>query len=237
MLVTLRRRRQRGQALTETVIMLPAAMLALFAILYLAHAGIVTERTQSAMRYAGFAGFYGQSDQAYTAADIYANLEGGTQPVPCPTAPAGAYSDTGPYPGPASPRLWGPDWQVSSNCATIVQNIGGAEFLASRDIAATVVNVQTGVNVPTFLQPLIGSNAVIGSEIAFVHPAYPGVIMFCNQDTYNAVHDSITAMSTVGLPTPVPDGGSPSPLPSDNPSPLPTSPVPTPTPFSSTGAC
>lgn len=230
------RTRQRGQALIETVIMLPIAIFCVFAILYLAHAGIMTERTQSAIRYAGFAGFYGQSDQAFTAADIYSNLQGGAQPLPCPTAPAGAFNDTAPYPGPASPQLWGPNWQISSNCATIVRNIGGAEFLASRDISATVVNVQTGIDVPAYLQPLIGSTAVMYAKTAFSHPAYPGVLMYCNPPTYEAVHDSITAMSTVGMPTPLP-ASSPSAAPSGAPSPLPTSPVPTPTPISGAGTC
>lgn len=236
MFVARARARQRGQALTETIIMLPVGIFCVFAILYLGHAGIMAERSQAAIRYAGFTGFYGQSDQAYTAADIYANLQGGTQPLPCPTAPPGAFNDTAPYPGPASPTLWGPDWQISSNCQTITQNIGGAEFLASRDIAATVVNVQTGINVPPFLQPLIGSNTVMFAQTAFAHPQYPGVIMYCNSDTYSAVHDSITAMSTVGMPTPMP-GSSPTPVPSSAPSPLPTSPVPTPTPYSATGSC
>ncbi len=236
MLVANRRRIQRGQALIETIIVLPIAIFCVFAILYLAHAGIMTERTQSAIRYAGFAGFYGQSNQAYTAADIYTNLRGGSPPVPCPTAPAGAFDDTAPYPGPSSPRLWGPDWQISSNCGTVTQNIGGASFLASRTLAATLVNVQTGINVPSYLQPLIGGNAVMFAQTAFAHPQYPGVIMFCNVDTYNAVHDSITAMSTVGMPTPLPVS-SPSPVPSGAPTALPTSPVPTPTPISNPGSC
>ncbi len=230
------RRRQRGQALTETAIVLPVAILAVFGILYLSHAGIVSERTQSALRYAGFAGFYGQSNQAYTAADIYSNLQGGAQPVPCPTAPAGAYNDTAPYPGPSSPPLWNPDWQISSNCGIVTQNIGGAEFLASRTLAATIVNVQTGVNVPSFLQPLIGRNAVMYAQTAFAHPQYPGIIMFCNGDTYTAVHDSITAMSTVSMPTPLP-AQSPTAAPSNAPSPVPTSPVPTPSPYSASGSC
>jgi len=236
MLVTRMRTRQRGQALVETILMLPLAIFCVFAILYLAHAGIMNERAQAAIRFAGFTGFYGQSDQAYTAADIYANLQGGTQPVPCPTAPAGIFSDTAPFPGPASPRLWGPNWQVSSNCGTMVKNIGGAEFLASRDIAATLVNVQTGVTVPAFLQPLIGGNAVIFAQTTFAHPQYPGIIMYCNPGTYSAVHDSITAMSSASMPTPIP-GGASTPLPSGAPSPLPTSPVPTPTPYPLTGAC
>lgn len=236
MLVTSRLRRQRGQALTETVIMLPIALFTLFAILYLSHAGVMMERTQSAIRYAGFAGFYGQSNAAFTVADIYSNLQGGTQPVPCPTAPPGAFSDTAPYPGPASPRLWGPDWQISSNCGTIIRNIGGAEFLASRDLSATVINVQTGVNVPPYLAPFIGNTAVMYAQTAFAHPAYPGIILYCNADTFNAVRDSLTAMRTVATPSPVP-ASTPTPMPSGAPTPLPVSPVPTPTPIAGAGTC
>lgn len=231
-----RRRRQRGQALTETIIVLPVVILAIFGILYLSHAGIVEERTQSAIRYAGFTGFYGQSNQAYTAADIYSNMQGGAQPVPCPTAPAGAYNDTAPYPGPSSPPLWNPDWQISSNCGLVTQNIGGAEFLASRTLAATAVNVQTGVNVPSYLRPLIGNFGVMFAQTSFTHPQYPGIIMYCNVDTFNAVHDSITAMSSVSMPTPLP-APSPTAQPSNAPSPVPTSPVATPSPYPNAGSC
>ena len=238
MFVSSRACRQRGQALTETIIVLPIVLLSVFAILYLGHAGLVAERAQAALRYAGFAGFYGVGNQAYTAADIYSNLQGGAQPVPCPTAPAGAFDNTAPYPGPANPRLWGPDWQVSSSCGMVTKNIGGTGVLASRTISATIVNVQTGVNVPEYLRPTIGKNAVIAAQTVFAHPAYAGIIMYCNAGTYSAVRDSITAMSSVGMPTPIPGSGTPTPAPTGAPSPLPTSPVPTPTPIpNSSGSC
>jgi len=213
MLLARKRDLQRGQALTETLIVLPVAIFAIFAILYIARAGIVNERIYLSMRYAGFSAFYGQSNQAYTAADIYSNIQGGNQPVPCPKAPAGAFNDTAPYPGPSGPPLWNPDEPVTSQCSMQTTSIGGASFLASRYLSATLVNVQTGVNVPPYLQSLIPAQTTMQAQGGFVHPAYPGVIMYCNGDTFTAVYDSLTSNGTISLPTPMPGEPTPGPTP------------------------
>jgi hypothetical protein len=196
--------RMRGQTLVETLIMMPIALFALFAMIFITHFGIVNERTYLALRYAGVAAFVQGAGQAYTAANVYANLAGGQQPVPCPTPPAGAFTNTAPFPGPSSAPLWNPDSITIPACTTAFTDLGGASFLAARFIPSTAISVSASVNVPQYLQPLLGAVSTSNTAASFVHSAYPGIILFCVAKAYSAVHDSVTAMDTVSLPTPSP---------------------------------
>ncbi len=204
----------RGQTLVETLLMMPVALFALFALIFITHYGIVSERTYLSMRYAGVTAFLQGTGAAYTAANVYSNLAGGQQPVPCPTPPTGAFNNTAPYPGPASAPLWNPDKITVSPCTTAFTDLGGASFLAARFIPSTLVALSASVNVPGYLQPLLGKTSTTNASSSFVHSAYPGIILFCVSKAYNAVHDSVTAEGTVNLPTPNP--GQPTPPPGGN---------------------
>jgi hypothetical protein len=206
--------RMRGQTMIETLLMMPIMLLVIFGTLYIAHYGIVNERTQLGMRYAGVEAFVQGQTAAYTAADIYSNLSGGTQPVPCPTAPPGVYTNSAPYPGPSSPPLWSPDAPVdqagdttTSTCSPTFTDLGGASFLAARFIAATQIKANAGVSIPAYLRPLLGGNvtfAQTNAQTAFAHAAYPGIILYCVAKAHDATLNSITANGTVTLPTPMP---------------------------------
>lgn len=194
----------RGQTLIETLLIMPVAIFAIFALIYIAHFGVVNERTFLSMRYAGIAAFTQGQNQAYTAADIYSNLAGGQQPVPCPTPPAGAFDNTAPYPGPSTPPLFRPDALSIPACTTTFTDLGGASFLAARFISSTSIGVNASVNVPAYLQPLIGAVTNTHAVGSFVHSAYPGIILFCVSKAYDAVYQSVTAEGTLTLPTPGP---------------------------------
>ncbi|MGZ3505495.1 MAG: TadE/TadG family type IV pilus assembly protein [Vulcanimicrobiaceae bacterium] len=202
----------RGQTLVETLLVMPIMLFVIFATLYIAHYGIVNERTQIGLRYAGVEAFVQGQTDAYTAADIYSNLSGGTQPVPCPTAPPGVYTNSAPYPGPSSPPLWSPDAPVdgagdtmTSSCSPTFTDLGGASFLAARFISATQITSNAGVSIPAYLQPLLGRIFTqTNAATAFAHSAYPGIILYCVAKAHDATLNSITANGTVGLPTPMP---------------------------------
>ena len=205
----------RGQTLVETVLMMPIALFALFALLFITHFGIVNERTYLSLRYAGVAAFLQGSSQAYTAANVYSNLAGGQQPVPCPTPPTGVFNNSAPYPGPTSAPLWNPDSVNVPPCTTSFTDLGGASFLAARFIPATSIAVNASVNVPAYLQPLLGKVSTTSTAGSFVHSAYPGIILYCVAKAYSAVHDSVTANETVNLPTPGPGQPTAPPAPGD----------------------
>lgn len=208
--------RMRGQTLVETLLMMPVAIFAIFALIYITHFGIVNERTYLSMRYAGVAAFTQGASAAYTAADVYSNLAGGQQPVPCPTPPAGAFDNSAPYPGPSTPPLFKPDALTIPACTTTFTDLGGATFLAARFISATSIGVNATVNVPAYLQPLIGKITNTHSVGSFVHSAYPGIILFCVTKAHDAVYQSVTAGGTLSLPTPNPGQPTAPPAPSGN---------------------
>ena len=205
-------RGSRGQALIEITIALPIVLLALFGIIYVARLGVVDERAQLALRYGGIAGFITGSG-AYSAANIYANLNPSAIPQPCPTPAMGAFSDTNPFPGPSSAPFWQPD--ASSNsapCAPAVYGLGGAQFLASHFFSATSLTVNATVDVPPYLQSVLGKNAsAVSASETFVHPAFPGMILYCSTEVRARVNGAITAQGSSIPPTPIPNGASPPP--------------------------
>lgn len=209
----------RGQALIESAIALPLVLLMLFGIIYVARVGVVGERAQLALRYGGIAGFDTQSG-AYSAANIYANLNPSAVPSPCPGPALGAFSGTAPFPGPSSAPFWQPDSAnaPSGLCTPAVFGLGGAQFLASHYFSGTAVSVSAGVNVPTYIQQALGAttNQVNASEY-FIHPAFPGMILYCSTEVRDRVNGAITASGSSIPPTPIPNGASnPSPAPNNN---------------------
>lgn len=208
--------RSRGQALVETAIALPVVLLALFGIVYVARFGVVDERTQLALRYGGIASFNSNAS-IYSAANIYANLNPGSIPQPCPTPGLGVYSDSAPLPGPTSAPFWQPDAIATPQaCTPTVFGFGGAQFLASHYAAATTLSVGATVDVPAYLQSLIGASQTVTTSESFVHGAFPGMILYCSKEVNARVYGAITANGTSVPATPIPSGAAtPSPNPNN----------------------
>lgn len=211
------KRGPRGQALLELAIALPVVLLALFGIIYVSRLGVVDERTQLALRYGGIASFQ-TGTSAYSAANIYANLNPSSIPQPCPTPATSVYSDSAPFPGPSSAPFWQPDAQSTATpCTPAIYGFGGAQFLASHYVSATTLAVSASVDVPSYLQNLIGNSQSVSTSASFVHPAFPGIIMYCSTEVANRVYDAITASGTATFPTPIPNGApTPTPGPTNN---------------------
>ncbi len=211
-------RGSRGQALIEMTIVLPIVLLALFGILYVARLGVVGERAQLALRYGGIAGFINGSG-AYSAANIYANLNPSSIPQPCPTPAMGAFDNSAPFPGPTSAPFWQPDsTSNAAPCAPAVFGLGGAQFLASHFFSATSLTVNANVDVPSYIQTALGETVQgVSASETFVHPAFPGMILYCSTEVRNRVNGAITAEGSSIPPTPIPNGApNPSPAPNNN---------------------
>lgn len=210
-------RGSRGQTLIEMTIVLPVVLIALFGIIYVARFGVVDERAQLALRYGGITGFITGSG-AYSAANIYANLDPSSVPQPCPTPALGAFSDSSPFPGPTSAPFWQPDATGSTApCSPAVFGMGGAQFLASHYFSATSLNVSATVNVPSYIQSLLGQTSSVSASETFVHPAFPGMILYCSKEVRDRVVGAITAQGSSIPPTPIPNGApNPSPAPNNN---------------------
>ena len=212
------RMHERGQTLVEMVIALPIVLIALFGIIYVARIGVVNERAELALRYGGIAGFITGSG-AYSAANIYENLDPSSVPQPCPTPALGALNDTAPFPGPTSAPFWQPDGAApSAPCTPVVFGLGGAQFLASHYFSATALSIAASVDVPSYIQDVLGENSQnVGASETFVHPAFPGMILYCSTEVRARVNGAITAQGSDIPPTPIPNGApQPSPAPNNN---------------------
>ncbi len=207
--------RSRGQALVETAIALPVILLALFGIVYVARFGVVDERTQLALRYGGIASFNSMSS-IYSAADIYANLNPQGLPEPCPTPGMAMYDNAAPLPGPTFAPFWQPDAiSTSQPCTPAVFGFGGAQFLASHYASATTLRVGASIDVPAYLQSLIGTSQTVQTSESFVHGAFPGIILYCSTEVDARVDDAITGGGSNVLATPIPSGAA-TPTPNPN---------------------
>ncbi|HVA34493.1 MAG TPA: hypothetical protein VNG31_10110, partial [Candidatus Baltobacteraceae bacterium] len=156
---------------------------------------------------------------AYSASNIYANLEPSALPSPCPGPALGAFSNSAPFPGPTSAPFWQPDLAdaASGSCAPVAFGWGGAQFLAAHLFSATLVTASAGVAVPTFIQATLGQSTKTESAAeSFVHAATPGVIMYCSTEVRDRVNGAITASGSSVPPTPIPVGSTPTPSPPDN---------------------
>jgi hypothetical protein len=204
-------RASRGQTIIEFVIAMPIVLFALFAIIYFSQYGVVSERTELALRYGGIAAFDTGSGE-YSAADIYNNLSG-TTPGSCPTPPAAMLYGGGPLPGATSAPFWQPNAiPTPPSCNTQPYGFGGSQFIASHFWTESKVNMQASVNIPSLLRAALGgaSAAQTNSTLTFIHAATPAIILYCSQEVQNRVDQSLTNGGDDPLPTPIPDGTTPS---------------------------
>jgi hypothetical protein len=209
-------RGSRGQTIIEFVVAMPIVLFALFAIIYFAQYGVVSERTELALRYGGIAAFNTGTGE-YSAADIYSNLSGNT-PGSCPTPPSAILYGGGPFPGATSPPFWQPNaLPTPPTCSTQPYGFGGSQFIASHFWTESKVNLQAIVNVPAFLQAALGaSTAQTDSTLTFIHAATPAIIIYCSQEVQSRVQASLDNEGGASLPTPIPDGSTPEPAQSGN---------------------
>jgi hypothetical protein len=211
-------RNERGQTILEFAIAMPIALFALFGIIYFSRYAVVAERAEQALRYGAIAGFNAQSGN-YSAANIYQNL---TSALPaCPSPDPNMVAGGGALPGPTTPPFFQPDADVATttSCTPGAMGFGGAQFVASHFWATTVLTVNTGIDVPSYLQAALGSSVAPAKTAAtFVHSAYPGIILWCSTEVRGRIDAAMTANSTgyISPPTPIPDGSTPAPLPPNN---------------------
>jgi hypothetical protein len=173
--------RHRGQALVETVIFLPVALLALFGIIFFARYGVLSERAQSAVRY-GTLIAYGKAP-AYSAADIYAAIATGGATFPSACA-ASVTTDTvkaiseqnaaGPTPAP----FWRPD-TASATCTQATVSFAGPPWAAYHTLTVTSQTATATIAVPAFLANVLGANAAATASFGYARSDPPSVIMYC----------------------------------------------------------
>ncbi len=175
------RNHPRGQALVETVIFLPVALIALFGIIFFCRYGVLAERAQTAVRY-GVLIAYGKAP-VYSAANIYSALAAGGA-TRTPACPANVQPDTikslseQNLPGATPAPFWRPD-SATATCTQSTLSFAGSANAASRVVTVTNVTAAGTIAVPNYVTNVFGASAVATATFAYVRSDSPGVIMYC----------------------------------------------------------
>jgi hypothetical protein len=170
---------QRGQALLETVIFLPIALLLLFGILYFARFGVLEERAQSAVRYGAAVSYENASQPA--AAQIYAALAANARPSGL--CPANVATDTvsaldGAQSGSQAQGFWKPDSAAAATCTVSTVGFTASTTDAYRYFTVTSHSVGGVLTVPSYVAAVVGTHNVAAS-LGYVHTDSPAMIMYC----------------------------------------------------------
>lgn len=200
----------RGQALAESALFLPLVLLVLFGTIYVSQYGVLAQRTQLAVRYAGLI----QTNSLYSAAQIYNFLSQPSGTIPsCPSPPPALVTSGPPLPGPASAPYWQPV-SVTTSCTPIAHSVGGAQFLAADIFVASQDTVTTQLAVFPYLQSVIGAPTVsVSASEPFAHTADPSAILYCSQEVNSRVSNAVMGALTPPTPNPSPTASSsPAPL-------------------------
>lgn len=195
---------QRGQALIETAIFLPVVLLILFGIVYFSRLGVISERTQSAVRYGTLVSY--NSAQVYSGADIYNGL--GVAAGPSSVCPATVATDTtlaithGNAPaGSATPApFFRPDVAASAACTVTILSFTGPPFEAGHLFTVTRATAVAGISVPPYLSAFLGTTNNATASLGYMHSDPPSVILYCVGSLGSAV--------AAALGTPYGGGGS-----------------------------
>jgi len=141
--------RLRGQALTETLLILPVFLITLFGILWVTPMGIVNERLQFAVRYSGLVSNVISPYSEWSLYSLYADsIAPNTTPFQCSPPPLAAMVNASPFPGPVTAPYWQPPANTFiPNCSNGISAMTGgpqpAMMLYSNSSASTQAIVTT----------------------------------------------------------------------------------------------
>jgi TadE-like protein len=228
--------RTRGQAIVETAIFLPLALLTLWAVIWASQYAVMNERVQSAVRYSGLVSNQLNPYTQYSFYALYNSLGvySSNSPLPAATCNApttDALTNSGSYPGPASAPFW-----LATPSAPTVQCSPTAIAVFNIGMNATALGlsntplVQAAAIVPPYLSHALQFGSVINqaniptnASLNFIKPADLGTLMTCHPDFQKNVAVSLSNVAPTMDPT-----GIPQPL---------AQPVPAPTPIQDDPRC
>lgn len=190
---------QRGNALFETVLFLPVALVVMFAVLYFARFGVLEERAQGAVRYGAAVSY--ESASKYSAADIYDAV---ALHAPAATAcTAGVAADTvtvlgGTGPSGSARPFWQPDHAAAATCTGTTANLGGASWAAYNYIMVTKHSVSASIDVPAYITSVLGTTGNVSASLGYAHADPPSTIMYCLSGVASAVSAALNVSYTGG---------------------------------------
>jgi Flp pilus assembly protein TadG len=213
------RRAQRGQALTETALVLPMFLLVLFGIEWSIQTSVIAERAQLAVRFSGLV-----SDQAsqYTNYSLFSFYNATPVPTPLCTNPTdnvlyqGGSLATGPQytNGTVTPPFFYPAQSSVVNCTPGVAVISGGSLVTPLVFMHTLSQITSYTQAQSILQgTLPGFTGVLAQQNYLETPDVPHLLA-CYPELNVALPQSLnhTALGVTTAATPIPQSAFTTPL-------------------------
>jgi len=192
------RHAQRGQALTETAVILPLFLLVLFGMIWVTQTSVIGERSQIAVRFSGLVSNEAQPWAQYSLYALYNGLPGSsTYPAvsTCSTPAPDALLTNGQFSGisGANPALpfFTPTGIIGGSCTRGVAILQGGSLASPMVLIQTQSSIQSSTNVPSPLLGLGANSNITAQQNFIVSPDVPR-LMSCYPELGTAVTNSIT---------------------------------------------
>jgi len=192
------RHAQRGQALTETAVILPLFLLVLFGMIWVTQTSVIAERSQIAVRFSGLVSNEAQPWAQYSLYSLYNGLPGSsTYPsvAACSTPGPDALLTNNqfggiPHANPALPYFT-PTGTIGGTCTRGVAIVQGGSLASPMVLIQTQSSIQSSTNVPSPLLGLGAGSNVTAQQNFIISPDLPR-LMSCYPELGTAVTNSIT---------------------------------------------
>ncbi|MBV8148814.1 MAG: hypothetical protein JO092_06965 [Candidatus Eremiobacteraeota bacterium] len=207
------KRASRGQAVAESVIFLPLALLALWGMIWVAQYSLSAERVQSSLRYSGLIANQVDPYQQFSLYVMYTSVNSSASPLPSPSCngtTTDALTNTNTYPGPQTvPFYVNTPAPAATGCANqntthgSYQTVAGVTLNNPALVVSNVPQVTTNVSVPGFMQPIFGgiSRLPASAQLNFMRPVDMGTMVGCFQGFKQSLGASVAPTPQSAQPT------------------------------------
>jgi hypothetical protein len=186
---------QRGQALTETALILPLFLLVLFGVLWGVQASVVGERTQVAVR---FSGLVSNQTSPYLGYSLYALYNGlpGSANAPnisdCAAPNSDALLNNGQFVGPITQPFWQPiSGSTVGQCHRAVTVLTGGSIVQPVVFIQTLSQITSQVSVQGVLQSVLTSASTLGAQQNFFVTPDVARVLSCYPEVGTAAAQSL----------------------------------------------
>ncbi|MBV8491524.1 MAG: hypothetical protein JO199_13435 [Candidatus Eremiobacteraeota bacterium] len=207
----------RGQAIAESIIFLPVALLTLYGVIFAAQYGVLSERVETAVRYSGLVSNQINPYVEYSFYVLYNSLGSSSPNTPIPSQTcvpptSDAITNSGSYPGPTM----GPFWLATASPITmqcVNTNSQAAVFSSGMNQNALALSnettISTSMTVPNYLSKAMGftGGSIIGESTVpisrtsnFIKPADMKTLLNCHAGVQNAIESSLAPTPLAAAP-------------------------------------
>jgi len=206
-------RANRGQAVGESVIFLPLALLTLWAMIWASQYSLSAERVQSSLRYSGLIANQIDPYQQFSMYVMYSSVVSSASPLPSPTCngtTSDALTNSNTYPGPQTvPFFENTPAPAATGCVhtntteASYQTVAGVNLTNPALVVSNIPQVTTNVGVPGFMRPIFGGVTQLpaSAQLNFMRPVDMGTMVGCFSTFKQSLGASVAPTPQSAQPT------------------------------------